>query len=82
VDLAPFRFRFPRNRTRDARLCRDARDCDGGVRQERWRREIMTKKRRIYRPRIVGGQIMQQADFERLYKYMSNSNTPITSPTR
>jgi hypothetical protein len=29
----------------------------------------MTKKR-IYRPRIVGGQVMIQADFERLHKYM------------
>ena len=30
----------------------------------------MTKKRRVYRPRFVGGQIMMQADLERLHKYM------------
>jgi hypothetical protein len=28
------------------------------------------KKRRVYRPRLVGGQVMLQADFERLHKYM------------
>ena len=26
----------------------------------------MTKKRRVYRPRFVGGKIMMQADLERL----------------
>jgi hypothetical protein len=30
----------------------------------------MTKKRRVYRPRFVGGKIMMQADLERLHKYM------------
>jgi hypothetical protein len=34
----------------------------------------MTKKRtkelRVYRPRIVGIQVMMQGDFERLHKYM------------
>jgi hypothetical protein len=30
----------------------------------------MTKKRRVYQPRVVGGQIMMQADLERLHKYM------------
>jgi hypothetical protein len=30
----------------------------------------MTKKRRVYQPRIVGGQVMLQADLERLHKYM------------
>jgi hypothetical protein len=30
----------------------------------------MTKKRRVYQPRIVGGHVMLQADLERLYKYM------------
>jgi hypothetical protein len=29
----------------------------------------MTKKRRVYRPRFVGGKIMMQA-LERLHKYM------------
>ena len=29
----------------------------------------MTKKRRVYRPRFVGGKIMMQADLERLHKY-------------
>jgi hypothetical protein len=26
----------------------------------------MTKKRRVYQPRVVGGQVMLQADLERL----------------
>ena len=30
----------------------------------------MKKKRRTYQPRVVGGQIMLQADLERLHKYM------------
>ena len=30
----------------------------------------MTKKRRTYQPRIVGGQVMMQADLKRLHKYM------------
>ncbi len=28
------------------------------------------KKKRRYQPRIVGGKVMLQADFERLHKYM------------
>lgn len=27
-------------------------------------------KRRVYQPRVVGGQVMLQADLERLHKYM------------
>jgi hypothetical protein len=30
----------------------------------------MTKERRVYQPRIVGGKVMLQADLERLHKYM------------
>jgi hypothetical protein len=30
----------------------------------------MTKKRRIYQSRVVGGQVMMPADLERLHKYM------------
>jgi hypothetical protein len=30
----------------------------------------MTKKRRIYQPRIVGGKVMMPADLKRLHKYM------------
>jgi hypothetical protein len=30
----------------------------------------MTKKRRVYRPRIVGDRVMMPADLERLHKYM------------
>jgi hypothetical protein len=30
----------------------------------------MTKKRRVYNPRIVGGQVMMPADLKRLHKYM------------
>jgi len=30
----------------------------------------MTKKPRVYNPRIVGDQIMMLADLERLHKYM------------
>jgi hypothetical protein len=30
----------------------------------------MTKKRRVYQPRVVGGQIMIQDDLERLHKNM------------
>jgi hypothetical protein len=30
----------------------------------------MKKKRRAYSPRVVGGQLMLQADFERLHRYM------------
>jgi len=30
----------------------------------------MTKKRRVYKPRIVGGKVMMPADLERLHKYM------------
>jgi hypothetical protein len=30
----------------------------------------MTKKRRLYQPRMVGGKVMLQADLERLHKYM------------
>ena len=28
------------------------------------------KSRRVYKPRVVGGQVMMQADLERLHKYM------------
>jgi hypothetical protein len=30
----------------------------------------MKKKRRVYAPRIVAGQVMLHADLERLHKYM------------
>jgi hypothetical protein len=30
----------------------------------------MKKKRRVYQPRVVGGQVMLQGDLERLHKYM------------
>jgi hypothetical protein len=30
----------------------------------------MTKKRRTYQPRIVGGKVMMPADLNRLHKYM------------
>jgi hypothetical protein len=30
----------------------------------------MTKKRRAYKPRIVGGKVMMPADLKRLHKYM------------
>ena len=30
----------------------------------------MTKKRRVYEPRVVGGQVMMPADLRRLHKYM------------
>ena len=30
----------------------------------------MTKKRRVYKPRIVGGKVMMPVDLERLHKYM------------
>jgi hypothetical protein len=30
----------------------------------------MTKTRRVYQPRMVGGKVMLQADLERLHKYM------------
>jgi hypothetical protein len=30
----------------------------------------MTKKRRVYKPRVVGGQVMLQAGLERPHKYM------------
>jgi hypothetical protein len=30
----------------------------------------MTKKRRVYNTRIVGGKVMMPADLERLHKYM------------
>jgi hypothetical protein len=30
----------------------------------------MTKKRRLYTPRIVGDRVMMPADLERLHKYM------------
>jgi hypothetical protein len=30
----------------------------------------MTRKPRVYQPRVVGGHVMLQADFERLHKYM------------
>jgi len=30
----------------------------------------MTKKRRVYKPRIVGGKVMMSADLKRLHKYM------------
>ena len=30
----------------------------------------MTKKRRVYEPRIVGGNVMMPADLQRLHKYM------------
>jgi hypothetical protein len=36
--------------------------------QERF--AAMTKKRRVYQPRVVGGQIMIQDDLERLHKNM------------
>jgi hypothetical protein len=31
---------------------------------------MKVKGRRVYKPRIVGGQVMMQADLERLHKYM------------
>jgi hypothetical protein len=30
----------------------------------------MKKKRRVYKPRLVGGRVMMPADLERLHKYM------------
>jgi hypothetical protein len=30
----------------------------------------MTKQRRVYNPRIVGGKVMMPADLKRLHKYM------------
>jgi len=30
----------------------------------------MTKKPRVYKPRLVGGKVMMPADLERLHKYM------------
>ena len=30
----------------------------------------MAKKRRVYKPRLVGGKVMMPADLERLHKYM------------
>jgi len=30
----------------------------------------MTKERRVYQPRIVGGKVMMPANLERLHKYM------------
>ena len=30
----------------------------------------MIKKRRVYKPRIVGGKVMMPADLKRLHKYM------------
>jgi len=30
----------------------------------------MSKKRRVYKPRIVGGKVMMPADLKRLHKYM------------
>jgi len=30
----------------------------------------MIKKRRVYKPRLVGGKVMMPADLERLHKYM------------
>ena len=30
----------------------------------------MTKKRRVYKPRIGGGKVMMSADLKRLHKYM------------
>jgi hypothetical protein len=47
---------------------RDARGCDGCIRKEL--AAGVRKKRRVYQPRIVGGQVMLQADFERLHKYL------------
>jgi hypothetical protein len=34
------------------------------------KRATMTKKRRTYQPRIVGGKVMMPADLKRLHKYM------------
>jgi len=33
-------------------------------------RQWNEEKKRRYQPRIVGGKVMLQADFERLHKYM------------
>jgi hypothetical protein len=30
----------------------------------------MSKKRRVYKPRLVGGKVMMSADLKRLHKYM------------
>jgi hypothetical protein len=30
----------------------------------------MTKERRVYKPRIVGGKVMMPADLKRLHKFM------------
>jgi hypothetical protein len=30
----------------------------------------MSKERRVYKPRIVGGKVMMPADLKRLHKYM------------
>jgi hypothetical protein len=32
----------------------------------------MTKKRRTYQPRLVGGQVMMPADLRRLHKYLTD----------
>src|SRR5262249_36365062 len=33
-------------------------------------RQAMTKKHRLYQPRMIGGKVMLQADLEPLHKYM------------
>jgi hypothetical protein len=46
----------------------DTRGRDGGVREGL--AAGMTKKRRTYQPRIVGGKVMMPADLRRLHKYV------------
>jgi len=42
----------------------------------------MTKKRRVYRPRIVGDRVMMPADLERLHKYMRVARTAHKLPPK
>ena len=61
-------LRVSRGPHANTQLRSDARGSDGGIREEL--AAGMTKKRRTYQPRIVGGQVMMPADLKRLHKYM------------
>jgi hypothetical protein len=42
---------------------------------------MMTKKRRVYQPRVVGDQVMTAADLQRLHKYMVEIKGIKSSPS-
>jgi hypothetical protein len=60
------RFLAPRGSHAHARLRSNARGRDGGIRKEL--AAGMTKKRRVYQPRVFEGRVIMSDEIERIHK--------------